>query len=175
MIGMVMSKMIFYFGSDAKRIHHAMKVYCFSCALWDEEARTTGLSDSDERKNTLLLAAVLHDIGIQEAERKYNSSAGQFQEIEGPSIAEKILEECNADPRLSARVCYLVGHHHTYNLIDDLDFQILVEADLLVNLKEDKIDREAILSVREKFMKSDGAKKYWTSCFCPRPELPVCN
>jgi len=56
-------------------------------------------------------------------------------------------------------VCYLVGHHHTYNLIDDLDFQILVEADLLVNLEEDKIDRDAILSVREKFMKSASAKK----------------
>jgi len=89
MIGMVLGKMILYFGSDAKRIHHAMKVYCFSYALWDDEARITGLSDSDERKNTLLLATVLHDIGIQEAERKYNSSAGQFQEIEGPSIAEK--------------------------------------------------------------------------------------
>jgi|GEM_PF-2425788 len=77
MIGTVLGKMILYFGSDAKRIHHAMKVYCFSCALWDDEARTTGLSDSDERKNTLLLAAVLHDIGIQEDDR-WSSKFGNY-------------------------------------------------------------------------------------------------
>ena len=32
------------------------------------------------------------------------------------------------------RVEYLVGHHHTYKDIDGLDYQILVEADFLVNI-----------------------------------------
>lgn len=163
MIGTVLCKMITYLGSDTKRIHHAMKVYSFSVALWEEEAREHGLSISDERRETLLLAAILHDIGIQEAERKYNSSEAKYQEKEGPSIAEEILGECGTDPRISARVCYLVGHHHTYQLIDDLDFQILVEADLLVNLEEDNRDRPAILSVRDKFMKTAGSKKLMDS------------
>jgi HD superfamily phosphodiesterase len=167
MIGTVLSKMILYFGTDVRRIQHAMKVYCFAYSLWEEETLAEGFSDSDERRDTLFIAAILHDIGIHEAERKYNSSAGQFQEIEGPPIAERILNECAADSRLIARVCYLIGHHHTYNLIDDLDFQILVEADLLVNLEEDHIDRAAILSVREKFMKSAGAKKTLDSYLLP--------
>lgn len=159
MIGTILGRMITYLGSDAKRIHHAMKVYSFSIALWEDEAREHGLSILDERRETLLLAAILHDIGIHEAERKYNSSEGKYQEMEGPSIAEEILEESGADPRISARVCYLVGHHHTYNLIDDLDFQILVEADLLVNLEEEHMASAAILSVRDKYMKTAGSKK----------------
>lgn len=167
MIGTVLSKMILYFGSDARRIQHAMKVYCFASALWEEEAAADELSGSDERRDTLLMAAILHDIGIHEAERKYNSSAGQFQEIEGPAIAEQILKGCAVDSRLTARVCFLIGHHHTYTMIDDLDYQILVEADLLVNLEEDRIDREAILSVRGKFMKSAGAKKILDSYLLP--------
>lgn len=167
MIGTVLNKMILYFGSDSVRIHHAMKVYCFAGALWEEEARAEGFADSDERRDTLLLAAILHDIGIHEAERKYNSSAGKFQEIEGPSIAEQILLECDVDPRLIARVCYLVGHHHTYGLIDDLDFQILVEADLFVNLEEEHAGKDAVLSVREKYMRSAGAKKLLDSYHLP--------
>jgi len=42
------------------------------------------------------------------------------------------------------RVCYLVAHHHTYNEIDGSDYQILVEADFLVNLYEDHSSREAV-------------------------------
>jgi len=167
MTGAVLNKMILYFGTDTARIQHAMKVYCFARALWEEEALAEEFSDSDERKETLLMAAILHDIGIHEAERKYNSSAGKFQEIEGPSIAERILRECAADSRQITRICYLIGHHHTYNLIDDLDFQILVEADLLVNLEEDHLDRAAILSVREKYMKTAGSKRFLDSYLLP--------
>jgi len=159
MIGTVLSKVIDYLGPDTKRIHHAMKVFSFSCALWDEEAKAKGLPETDERRETLLLAAILHDIGVHEAERKYNSNDSFYQEKEGPSVAQEILEECEADPRISARVCYLVGHHHSYHLIDDLDFQILVEAEELVNLEEDYADPQAILAARQITMKTAAAKK----------------
>ena len=33
------------------------------------------------------------------------------------------------------RVKYLVGHHHTYDNIDGLDYQILIEADFGQSLK----------------------------------------
>ena len=163
MIGAALNKMILYNGSDVRRIRHAMKVYCFACALWDEEAALRGLPESDQRRESLLLAAVLHDIGIHEAERKYSSSAGKYQEIEGPPIAENILKECGVDSTLTARVSFLVAHHHTYNMIDGLDFRILVEADLLVNLEEEKSSREAVLSVRDKYMTTAGAKRLMDS------------
>ena len=158
MIGTILNMMILFFGSDSKRIQHAMKVYCFAYALWEQEARDKQIADNDERKTTLLLAAILHDIGILEAEQKHGSSAGKFQEIEGPPIAAQILDACDVDAKIITRVCYLIGHHHSYNTIDGLDFQILVEADLLVNLEEDKSGKQEIFSVREKYMKTAGAK-----------------
>ena len=157
MIGTVMSKMITYLGTDTYRIHHAMKVYGFATALGDEEAAARGLSDEDERKETLLLASILHDIGVLEAERKHNSNEGRFQEMEGPAVAEAILESCAIESRIRARVCYLVGHHHSYHLIDDLDFQILSEAEELVNLEEEQIDLHTILAARKISMRSAGA------------------
>lgn len=177
MIGSVIARTIEYLGTDTKRISHAMKVYSFSLALWDEEALGKGLSDSDDRKKTLLYASVLHDIGVHEAVRKYDSNDGRFQELEGPSVAEEILEECGVSPRLSARVCYLVGHHHSYHLIDDLDFQILVEAEELVNLEEDQANLEAILAAREITMKTLGAKRILDSYLlgaAVEAQLPLC-
>ena len=177
MIGSLIAKTIEYLGTDTKRISHAMKVYSFSLALWDEEALSRELPDSDERKKTLLYASILHDIGVHEAVRKYDSNDGRFQKLEGPSVAEEILEECGVNPRLSARVCYLVGHHHSYHLIDDLDFQILVEAEELVNLEEDSADFEAIIAAREITMKTAGAKRILDSYLIGPPvetQLPFC-
>ena len=48
------------------------------------------------------------------------------------------------------RVCYLVGHHHTYLDMDGMDYQILVEADFLVNLFENASTRKVIRSVDTK-------------------------
>lgn len=39
-------------------------------------------------------------------------------------------------PKVAERVSYLVGHHHTYDHIDGMDYQILVEVDFLVNFNE---------------------------------------
>ena len=46
------------------------------------------------------------------------------------------------------------GHHHTYNQIDGLDFQILVEADFLVNIFEDKMNVDQIASIRKQYFKT---------------------
>jgi hypothetical protein len=180
MVGDVLGKMILYFGTDAKRIQHAMKVYSFALVLWEAQAKDKGIGQEDPRKETLLLAAILHDIGIHEAERKYASTAGKYQEIEGPSIAGLILTECGCEASVSKRVCYLIGHHHTYQMIDELDFQILVEADLLVNLEEDAMDQHAITAVRSKYMKTAGARMILDSYLPlteeesgqPDPEVP---
>ena len=73
--------------------------------------------------------------------RKYGSAGGKLQEAEGPAIAKGMLERLGFAPAIVERVCYLVGHHHTYTDIDGIDYQILVEADFLVNLYEDGSSR----------------------------------
>ena len=55
---------IAYDAGDAKRIQHFIKVYAYSRLL----GRREGLDE--QKQNVLEAAAVLHDIGIHEAERK---------------------------------------------------------------------------------------------------------
>lgn len=118
----------------------------------------------------LELAALLHDIGIHEAERKYGSAAGQYQELEGPPIAQKILEQLGAEPELAQRVCYLVGHHHSYTLVDGPDFQALVEADFIVNIGRTAFRRSRPGKSAAAFSKPERARRCLPRCMrCKAP------
>ena len=56
------------------------------------------------------------------------------------------------------RVCWLIAHHHTYTGIDAIDYQILIEADFLVNGWEDNMEQEVILRTREKLFKTESGR-----------------
>lgn len=159
----VMQKMIEYFGNDVKRINHALKVFSFSSLIAEEE-----LSNDLHKKNIVYFSALLHDIGIKEAERKYNSNTGKYQEMEGPAIAKKILEELYISREIIERVCFIIGNHHTYNKIDGMDFQILVEADFLVNIFEDNMTKDSILNVKEKIFKTRMGTKLLDEMYLER-------
>ena len=81
-----------------------------------------------------------------------------------------MLENLGYDRDIIERVCYLVGHHHTYNSINGMVYQILVEADFLVNLYEDKIyegqySQSAVESVYNKIFKTETGKEYFRNLF----------
>ena len=133
----VTAAMIAYDTGDPMRIHHFLKVHAFARLIGLSEGLPAGLQEITE------VAALVHDIGIHQAEAIYGSSAGTYQEELGPGEAEALLNRLNAPAALTARVSYLVGHHHTYTKIDGLDYQILVEADFLVNLYEDQVPAAA--------------------------------
>lgn len=148
MINEVIIDMISYFNCDVIRINHAMKVYGFSKTIGE-------LENLDKDKQLILeVAAVLHDIGIKVSEKKYNSSAGNYQEIEGPAVAAAILEKYNLSDDVFRRILYIIGHHHSYNKVDGKEFQILVESDCLVNIFEDNMDKEGIEYVKNKCFKT---------------------
>ncbi len=144
----IIMEMINYFNKDVKRINHALKVYSFCNTIGTLEQL------SDKELLVVSLSGILHDIGIKEAEKKYNSSAGPYQEKEGPAIAKEIMNKYDIDNETVERVCYIIGHHHSYSKIDGVDFQILVEADFLVNIYEDEMDKNAINTVRGKYFKT---------------------
>lgn len=108
----------------------------------------------DSMQEILEVTAVLHDVGIKVAEQKYNSSAGHYQQLEGPPVAKKILDELGYPDDFVERVMYLIAHHHTYINIDGMDYQILVEADFLVNADEDRLSSDAIENFKEKIFKT---------------------
>ena len=137
-ISQITEKMIAYDRGDIRRIEHFMKVYGYAAVI----GKLEGL-DPDIQE-ILETAALLHDIGIKISEEKYHSSAGKYQEIEGPAEARKLLDEAGAEKELTDRVCWLIGHNHTYSNIQDMDHQILVEADFLVNMAEEHFSKEAV-------------------------------
>ncbi len=155
----VISEMIRYNCGDPERIHHALKVYAFSKAIGEEE----GLSP--ETQEILEVAAVLHDIGIHESERKYGSADGVYQQIEGPSIAKKMLEKLGAASELIERVCFLIAHHHTYAGVEGIDYRILIEADFLVNVYETpSMQRSADVILKNNF-ETEAGRRYFRELF----------
>jgi len=144
----ILEAAITYNGNDVKRINHLIKVFSF--------AHHIGVIEKCDVKTQEIIdvSAILHDIGIHEAERKHNSNAGNWQEIEGPPVADEILKSFNLDDAIKDRVLFIIGHHHQYNAIDGIDFQILVEADFLVNIFEDEMDKKSIKSIKEKIFKT---------------------
>jgi HD superfamily phosphodiesterase len=144
----VLIEMIKYFKNDVKRINHAIKVYGFAKSICFSE-NITG-----NKEEVIEIAAILHDIGIIKAFKKYNSTAGNYQEIEGPPIAREILSKLKISSEIIDRVCYLIGNHHSYGKIDDIDFQILVEADFIVNIFEDDINIKSIETIKNKYFKT---------------------
>lgn len=123
-----------YFKNDFKRIGHATRVA--------RHAERIGKSEGGKLA-VILAAAYLHDIGIHEAERKYNSTAAKYQEQEGPAIARSILVKLGAREELIEAVCDIVGHHHHPRPDDNLEFKAVYDADLIVNLKENQAERPA--------------------------------
>ena len=53
---------------------------------------------------------------------------------------------------------YLIAHHHTYSNIDGIDYQILVEADFLVNMYEDGVSKDAVLKAYNNIFKTKYGK-----------------
>ena len=145
--------MIDLYRGDAKRIQHFCKVHSYAKLIAETEK-------VDEKCLFILEAAALtHDIGIHVCEEKYGDCNGKLQEKEGPEIAKKLLEELGFAEDVSERVQYLIAHHHTYDNIDGMDYQILVEADFLVNIMEDNLSKEAALNAYKRIFKTACGKK----------------
>ena len=150
--GKVIEAAIAYFENDIRRISHLLKVYGFAKAIGEKEQLDLFTMECLET------AAVLHDIGIKISEEKYQSSAGKYQELEGPPAP------------VTERVAYLIGHHHTYDKIEGMDYQILVEADFLVNINEDGLDSskqglDSIRKIKENIFKTKTGTKILESIY----------
>ena len=151
--------MIAYYDGDPKRIQHFTKVHSY--------ARLIGIGEELDDASLFILeaAAYTHDIGIRVAEEKYGRCDGKLQEQQGPIIAQKMLSQLGFENYIVERICFLIGHHHTYDNIDGLDYQIRVEADFLVNLYEDDAGNRAIDKAYKRIFKTETGKKIFRLMF----------
>lgn len=153
-IRQVLNRMMEHERAVPRRVHHFLKVYSFAKFIAEAEG-------VDEHTMFIIeTVALMHDIGIRPSIIKYGSSAGNYQEQEGPLPARIILEEIGYEEEDIQRICYLIAHHHTYTEIDGIDYQILVEADFLVNIYEDLHNPEMVSSIKEKIFQTEQGTKF---------------
>lgn len=148
MVEEILKEMIIYANGNKKDIAHFLKVHSY--------ARLIGkLEQLDEKTQKILeIAAIVHDIACPLCRKKYGNSNGKFQEIEGPDLVYDFLKPFSLADLEINRIAYLVGHHHTYENIDGLDYQILLEADFLVNGDEMNADNKTIAAMKNKVFKT---------------------
>ena len=152
--------MISYDNGDPKRIQHTTKVHAYASLIGIGE----GLDE--ETQFILECAALVHDIGIRASEKKYGYQNGKLQEQEGPAVARDLLIKIGGyTEEQIERICWLVAHHHTYHASEDVDYQILIEADFLVNLYEDNESEEAIRAVRRNIFRTENGLKLLDAMF----------
>lgn len=159
MIQRLTKKMIECYAGDPKRIQHFIKVHAFS--------RYIGLRERLPEHDLFVLecAALVHDIGIKPAEAQFGECGGKLQERLGPPEAEKMLRELGFADDDIARICCMVGRHHSYDSIDGIDLQILIEADFVVNLFEDAASKSAVDTAYGKIFRTDSGKELLRTVF----------
>jgi hypothetical protein len=152
MVDKLIAEMVKVFGDDVRRINHAMAV------LWHAQRIRAA-----EGGDALIVeaAAILHDIGIHQAERKHGSAAGKYQELEGPPIAAGILERLGITGERAEQVCCIVGNHHSARDIDSAEFSCIWDADWIVNIPEEcsGMDREKLAAFVEKTLRTKTGKE----------------
>lgn len=156
---LLIKTMISYYADDPCRIQHFMKVHNFAHVIGKLE------NLGDEEQHILETAAIVHDIGIKVSEEKYGDADGKHQELEGPVIAGAMLKNLGFKDSIIDRVCYLIAHHHTYSDISGLDYQILVEADFLVNLYEGNESKETAGQVLRRIFRTESGRQICADMF----------
>ncbi len=152
-ISQIMEKMIALSNGNLHDMNHLMCVWTY--------AKTIGELEGLDRKTqeTLEIAAITHDIACPLCREKYGNTNGKRQEEEGGPLVRSFLADAGLSAEQVDRVAYLVSHHHTYTDIDvsvdsgpsfasevshhhtytdidGIDYQILIEADYIVNASE---------------------------------------
>lgn len=155
----VITKMTEKADGNLHDIMHFMKVWSF--------ARTIGkLEHLDEiTQYTLELAAIVHDISCPVCRQKYGNTGYKHQESESAPLVADFFNEFDIPENIVKRIIFIVSHHHTYNLENGLDYQILLEADFIVNAEGHNLSREPIENALKSFYKTESGKNLLKSIF----------
>ena len=143
-IAEIMKKMITFSDGNIHDIDHFLHVWSYAKMIGELE------QIDPETQYILEVAAITHDIACPLCREKYGDTDGKHQEEESAPLVDAFLNELPVGMLNVERVKWLVEHHHTYTNVDGMDYQILLEADFLVNAGESGYSKEAIENACEK-------------------------
>ena len=141
-------QMIVFSNGNLHDITHFITVWTY--------AKTIGELEELKPDTQYLLeaSAIVHDIACPLCREKYGHADGKLQEKEGPALVRAFLADSGMTEAQKERIAYLVGHHHTLSGIEGDDYQILIEADYLVNADEMSFSAENIRNFRDRFFRT---------------------
>lgn len=159
-VAQILSKMIAFSEGNIHDIDHLIKVWTYAKTIAELE------QIDSETKFILEVAAITHDIACPLCRKKYGNTNGKLQESEGKVLVREFLKDTGIDVDKIERVQYLVGHHHTLTDIDGIDYQILIEADYIVNAAESGYSKKNIENFLTRIVRTNAGKELIRSIFC---------
>ena len=141
-------KMIDFYQGNLRDIEHFLKVWAYAKTIGEQE------SVDENTQGILELAAVVHDISCPLCREKYGNTNGKHQEEESGPLVEAFFADLPVGTLNVDRIKWLVEHHHTYTNVNGLDYQILLEADFLVNAGESGYSKEMIENARKNIFRT---------------------
>ena len=97
----------------------------------------------------------LHDINHF---MKVYAYAKTIAEGENLALITEFFADSDMPKEFVDRVSYIVSHHHTITGIDGIDYQIMIEADYLVNADESNFSGNNVRNMLEKVFKTETGK-----------------
>lgn len=155
----VAEEMIKYSDGYVHDIDHLLKVWSYAKII----AFATNVDA--ETMYLVEVESLVHDIACPLCRKKYGDTDGKHQEIESDSLVHNFLGTLNVEQKIIDRVSFVVSHHHTYTNIDNIDYQILIEADYIVNATESNYDTHNIINFIENIAKTDACKRILKSIY----------
>lgn len=152
-ISEIMEKMIRFSDGSLHDISHLIAVWTY--------AKTIGELEHLEPETQFILevAAITHDIACPAIRDESGRTDHKLQETMGAPMAREFLADTGLTAEQIERIAWLVGHHHTLNAIDGPDYQILIEADLIVNACEKGWGGEKMKHLQNTVMKTAAGKR----------------
>ena len=155
----VVKKMVEYSKGDLHDISHFMKVYAYAKTIAESEKLIEAKEkEIQEQQKLVEVTAVVHDIACPLCRVKYGNANGKHQEEESAALIEEFFADSDLPKEFVDRVSYIVSHHHTITGIDGIDYQIMIEADYLVNADESNFSGNNVRNMLEKVFKTETGK-----------------
>ena len=156
----LMKKMIDASEGNLHDINHFVKVWGYAKTIGELEGIPS------ETQFILECAAIMHDIACPLCRRKYGNTNGTYQEKEGMPLGRALLADTDLTDAEKERIVFLIGHHHTCTDVNGMDYQILLEADYLVNADESHYPGKGIALFRKNVFRTASGLALLNSVFC---------
>ncbi len=155
-----MEKMIKASSGNIHDIEHLVKVWSYAKTIGELEVL------DDETQFLLEAEAITHDIACPVCRKKYGNANGKLQEQESPALIKQFFTETDLTESQTNRISYVIGHHHTYDGVDGPDWQILLEAEYIVNASENDYTKENIRNFLNQHARTAAGKRLIREVFC---------